>query len=334
MLTLLIIGAVALLFISAAMAPLESLSWWAGWYGTRDALDEEELKTQVQDASVPVSEAEHFLVYLSGIGAISGTSVPSEEIAFLDKLESYLPGTMLVRDVFPYSVTNRGLNGQRAFAWLWRGLEKQRLQRKAATLAFTILVRNMFQVAVSADPRYGPIFNLGVAQEIVQGLVRHGYPLGSNVPVTLLGWSGGGQISIGAANYLYGMLGAPIRVVSLGGVLSDDPGLLSLVHLYHLYGEKDPVQSLGAVLYAGRWPGAVQSPWNRAKEAGRITLRSIGPMTHNGKRNYFDAEAYLPDGQNHVDKTVDSVVDVLVEAGVARRTVTTADMSASMEGTR
>ncbi len=318
-----VIGILALLFISASLAPLESLGWWAGWSGARDALDEDELADQVHEAVVPVSTASHFLVYLSGIGAISGDSVPSEEIAFLDELESRLPDTVLVRDVFPYSVTNKGLNGQRAFAWLWRSLERQRVQQRAALLAFTINLRNMFQVAVSADPRYGPIYNLGVAQEVIRGLVRHGYPLGSGKPVTLLGWSGGGQISIGAATYLYSLLGAPIRVISIGGVMSDDPGLLSLVHLYHFYGDKDPIQRMGGVLYAGRWPGAVQSPWNRAKAAGRITLRSLGPIAHNGKGNYFSTETHLPDGRSYAELTVQSIVEVLTDAGLAPPTSAT-----------
>jgi pimeloyl-ACP methyl ester carboxylesterase len=166
------------------------------------------------------------------------------------------------------------------------------------------------------SPPTGPIYNLGVAQEIVRGLVRTGYPLGSGRPVTLIGWSGGGQISIGAATHLYSMLGAPLRVISLGGVLSDDPGLLSLVHLYHLYGDNDPVQRLGAILYAGRWPGAVQSPWGRANVAGRITLRSLGPVAHNGDTNYFATQTCFPNGQSYAASTVQAMLQVLREAGI------------------
>jgi len=33
----LITGVVALILISAAMAPLESLGWWAGWFGEKKA---------------------------------------------------------------------------------------------------------------------------------------------------------------------------------------------------------------------------------------------------------------------------------------------------------
>jgi hypothetical protein len=316
MLMLLIIGIIALLLISAALAPLESLSWYAGWYGQADVADDDDTVNALQETVQENIDAQHFAVYLSGIGAISGDSVPHEEIVFLDALEPQLAGTLLVRDVFPYSVSNKGLNGQRFFAAIWRWLEQRRLRNPNAVLANLVNIRNMFQVAVSADSRYGPVFNLGVAQEIVRGLVRHGYRVGSGTPVTLIGWSGGGQISVGAATYLYSLLGAPIRVISVGGVMADDPGLLSLVHLYYLYGNKDPVQRLGAILYAGRWPAAVQSPWNRAKAAGRISLIDIGPITHNNRGHYFDTETTFPDGQSYAERTQQAIISALEDAGL------------------
>jgi hypothetical protein len=205
------------------------------------------------------------------------------------------------------------------FARLWRWLEQRRLRDRGGVLLFLINIRNMFQVAVSADSRYGPIYNFGVAQEVVRGLCRHGYQIGSGKPVTLIGWSGGGQIAIGATTYLYGLLGAPIRVISVGGVLSSDPGILSLAHLYHLYGTKDPVQGAGAVLFAGRWPMEQQSPWNRALAAGRITLTSLGPIVHAGPRNYFDTERSMPDGQIYADRTRHELLNALDAAGVTVR---------------
>jgi hypothetical protein len=106
-------------------------------------------------------------------------------------------------------------------------------------------------------------------------------------------------------------------VISIGGVMADDPGLLSLTHLTHLYGEKDPVQRLGGVLYAGRWPIMTQSSWNRAQADGRITLTSLGPMAHNGKGNYFDHEREMADGQSYMDRTIAAVAAVLAKAHVA-----------------
>jgi hypothetical protein len=49
MLMLLIIGIIALLLISAALAPLESLSWYAGWYGQADAADNDDTVNALQE---------------------------------------------------------------------------------------------------------------------------------------------------------------------------------------------------------------------------------------------------------------------------------------------
>ena len=54
------------------------------------------------------------------------------------------------------------------------------------------------QLFVCADRRYGPTYNIGTAREIMRCLQRNGYQIGSGVPVTLIGWSGGAQIAIGA----------------------------------------------------------------------------------------------------------------------------------------
>src|SRR5829696_2516035 len=252
MITLLLIGAVALLLLPGVLAPLESLGWWAGWFGEQPANDDLD-DDAIGDPTGQGTPHTHYLVYLSGIGAISGTSVPAEELPFLQALRAYLPGTAVIDEVFPYSVTNLGLTGDRALASVWSWIERLRFKNPDTLLGLFVNLRNVFQVAVSADPRYGPMYNLGVAEEIWRYLRRHGYPPGGGEPLTLVGWSGGGQVAIGAATFLAPRLAAPLRVISLGGVLSDDPGLSSVEHLYHLYGSKDQVQALGGVLYAGRW---------------------------------------------------------------------------------
>jgi hypothetical protein len=134
--------------------------------------------------------------------------------------------------------------------------------------------------------------------------------------VTLLGWSGGGQIALGTATFLKRMLGAPIRVVSVGGVMSNDPGIDSLEHLYHFYGDKDPVQGLGGKVFAGRWPMFPQSRWNRALSDGRIQMESLGPLAHNGSGNYFDPETLLDDGRSCAEVTVAAVTRVLNQDGL------------------
>lgn len=252
-------------------------------------------------------EAAYYVVYLSGIGDIAGDAQPTIEVGFLKALQAHVPGAVLVDDVFPYAMENRGLTGQRLFSKMWRGIKRLQLEGRG-TLSALINIRNMFQVVVSADRRYGPIYNYGVGEVIVEHLIRQGYQVGSGKRVTLLGYSGGGQISIGTAAYLQTMLqGAPLQVISIGGVMSDDPGLDTVEHLFHFYGTKDPVQKIGEILYAGRWPLLPYSPWNQAKKAGKITMLPIGPIGHTGTGAYFDPESHLPDGQSFLDRTVEVV---------------------------
>jgi len=309
---LIFIGALALLFLTAALAPLESLGWYAGWFGEREAeIDGPPLVVPNETAE---PSAEHYLIYLSGIGAIAANSIPADELPFIAGLEERLPNTRVIVDVFPYSVTNMGLTGQRVTANVWRWIEQLRLKNPMAIAAFLVNLRNMFQVAISADRRYGPIYNLGVAREVRNSLLRHGYQIGSGTPVTLLGWSGGGQIALGAAWYLPGLIGAPIRVISVGGVMSDDIGLQRIKHLWHLWGEKDPLVPLGHWLYAGRWSYFPNSVWNHALAAGKITLIDLGPFTHNGKGNYFDDQTELHPGETHMQHVLNKVQNLLRQA--------------------
>jgi hypothetical protein len=172
----------------------------------------------------------------------------------------------------------------------------------------------MLQVAVSADPRYGPIYSLGVAQEIARSLARHGYRLGSQKPVCLIGFSGGGQVSVGCATYLSPLIDAPVKVISIGGVISDDPGINHVQHLTHFFGEKDPIQKAGEVLWPGRWPIMAQSDWNRAKARGKIDMVDLGPMAHNALGGYYDIRVSLPNHQNYCEATAQAVSKVITHS--------------------
>lgn len=314
MISLLILALLGLILLSAALAPLESLGWWA-WSGARPPRPDQ-LEKVAAAYSVPESDKDFYLVYLSGIGAISGTSIPDEEYPFIHGLEARLPNCEVISDIYPYSVTNTGLTVQPVFAGLWRRIERMRSKDPDSAPALVVNLRNAFQLFVSADRRYGPIFNLGVANEIMRGLIRHGYQPNKGKPVVLLGWSGGGQIAIGAVSYLAAGTGA-VYVVSVGGMLSDDIGFDRVTHLWHLYGSKDQLQALGQKLFAGRWPTKPQSPWNRALRAGKIDLIPLGPFKHNGACNYFDMVTVIPEeGRTYGEKTLETIAQVLTGAGL------------------
>ncbi|MEM8534566.1 MAG: hypothetical protein AAGF95_27225 [Chloroflexota bacterium] len=303
------IGIVALL-ISAVFAPIGALRWWRRRSITRSVIT----PAIPPRSSIPSEAAEHYIVYLSGIGDISGEYLSPHERQFLDRLNQHLPKTPIVRDVFAFSVENLGLTSNRFLGDFWKRIHTLKMQKgRFARLSLLINIRNLIQVAVSVDRRYGPIYNYGTAEMVLEGLLRQGYQLGSGKPVTLIGFSGGGQISLGSARYLKETIKAPLHVISLGGVLSNDPGIEYVDHLYHLYGSHDGAQALGAFLFPGRWPWFSQSLWNKALGREKISLQCIGPMAHRGKHGYMDFRSRFDRERSYCDVTISHIVHIIDE---------------------
>ena len=290
--------------LAGAMAPFEALGWWAGWYGRRL---EPPHPRPTKHREPPA--AHRFVIFLSGVHSVSGRAFAKREKEFLLRLRRRLPGVIFLQ-VFPYSVTNRPLTGQRLFAWFWRWALRMKRTRMAV-IGLLINLRNAWQVAVSADRRYGPIYNQGSAELLLSALEQAGYQPDSGLPVTLIGYSGGGQVAVGAASHLKEILKVPVTVIALGGVLSSDPGLLQLDRLYFLYGDRDEVQRLAGLLFPGRWPLLPYSTWNQARAQGNIEFIQLGPMTHTGKGVYLDAETLLPDGFSYLERTVEVVAELI-----------------------
>ena len=169
------------------------------------------------------------------------------------------------------------------------------------------------KLMVSADSRYGPMYNQGSAQLVLDGLQRHGYRPDGGARISLLGYSGGGQIALGSARYIAENLGTPVRVISLGGVLSSDPGIDEVEHLYHIRGEKDGVQRLGKIIFPGRWKALRNSDWNRALARGKISFIEMGPIAHNGPGGYLEEEQRLPDGRTFMEQTIDTIAELITK---------------------
>jgi hypothetical protein len=302
-----------LIFIFALLSPFESLGYWAGW--SNSALQRRQAKRQeLEKTSRPRDPGDgipnYFLVYLRGI-ATANADLGWRGNNFVNLLKEKLPGATIVADIFPYSAGNNPLTGERAFSQIYQWLLKTRIKSRNPIYAMIFTIRNVFQVAVSGDPRYGPIYNLSMAREIGFSLVRQGYRFGSGAPIWVMGWSGGGQISVGAARYLHRLFQTPVYVISIGGVILDDPGIDDITHLYHLEGSEDSYPRLGDYLSPGRWKFVRHSPWNKAWEEGRITVIDPGPMKHTGKDDYFDARAKLPNGQTHPERTAEVIADII-----------------------
>ncbi len=292
------------------LAPLETLGWYAGWFGT-ETLAEEEPALPSPDT---VRDPQAFIVFLSGIHVVAEHTFAPRERAFLDALRDTLPHAHLV-EVFPYSVTNRPLTGQRLFARFWRAALNLRLNRRGvlAAVGAVINLRNAWQVAVSADHRYGPMYDEGSAALAERALARAGYDPARRTPVVLVGYSGGGQIALGAATPLAKRIGRPVRVVSLGGVMASPRDLTGIERIVHLRGRYDRVARLGAIFFPGRWWFTPWSTWNRARATGIIDVEDLGPMDHTGPDGYLDEGAILPDGRTHRTATLDAIVRAVTE---------------------
>lgn len=307
--TLVAIAALALL-VGGLLSPLETLGWWAGWFGLGDT----ELALAEREPPADPAKMRHFLVFLTGVHSVSGQTFARREQDLLRELHLRVPDSVVV-EVFPYSVTNRALTGQRVFSWFWRWALSMKLSRRtlAGVAGLVINLRNLWQVAVSADRRYGPLYNQGSAELILGALVARGYEVGSGLPVTLIGYSGGGQVAVGAAGHLHEMLSCTVRVISLGGVISSDPGLAGVHRLYHLAGRRDMVQRLSYLFFPGRWPFVAYSSWNQAKAAGRVQQVDLGPMDHTGAGGYLDSRTFLEDSRSYLQATVDAIARIVEE---------------------
>ncbi|MGF1939257.1 MAG: CAAX protease [Nostoc sp. ChiQUE02] len=305
------IGVVALVF-SGLLAPFETLGWWAGWFG--DQVNTIQTTSTLSNPGQSPGNGRTFsryIIYLDGVGQSGEEYTPDVE-DFLTVLEPSLPQDIkLVRGLMMYSVLNKPLYEDRPLAFIWKLADKLRWQNPKALLGILVNLRNVLIVAVSADQRYGPIYNRGIAQVLYNGLIAQNYQPGSATPITLIGYSGGGQMAVASAPYLRQALEAPIDVVSLGGVMSANNNFLKLEHLYHLIGEKDSVQRLGPIMFPGRWQILLLSYWNRARRKGKISILSVGDVGHQVPGGYMDAEAFLPDGRSNLQQTIEIILQIL-----------------------
>lgn len=298
--------AVVALLITAALSPLETLSWWAGW--TEEEMDDPPVNGQ---ANSPAASGDKcYVVYLSGIASISGRFLIPREKAFIKGLRTHLPNAVIIDNVFPYSPAGMPLlAGTRFFDRLWRRIQKFKLEGRSTILSILINFRNVFQVMISADHRYGPIYNRGAATVIEDALLRAGYQRDSGAPVVIIGYSGGAQIATGAATYLKARLKAPIDIISIGGVMASEPGLYFVRNLHHITGDTDNVQKFGAIMFPERWKVMGHSEWNVADREGRIRRHHLENMLHAGARGYFG----LPkvNGVSNNERTLAVVTEIL-----------------------
>ena len=295
------------LIATAALSPLETLSWWAGW-SEDDFTPDEDLPAPTVSAPSSSTPNKHYIVYLSGVASLTGRNLLPRENAFLRRLRAANANADVIHDVFPYSPSGTPLLASpRAFDMIWSGIQKLNMQGRFSILGVLINLRNIFQVMVSADHRYGPIFNQGAASVIRDALEKAVYVSGA--PITIIGYSGGGQIGVGAAPFLKTWSGAHLRVISVGGVIASDPGLAFLDRLHMIIGTKDNVRRIGGIVFPDRWSIMGHSEWNTSLRAGRILYHRLDGVTHAGVKGYFGRVDI--NGKSNGERTLERILDIM-----------------------
>ncbi len=288
----LLVVAGLLLLVWGTLAPIGTLVWWLSQSAESLGLKKQEPKRLQASNPAAAKSAKRtidcYIVYLPGVGDFSANQLSSGEEFFLNRLEQLHPNCVTVRDVFPYSVANKDLGGERFLAPLWKAAEKADGWFKTANVL--IKIRNLWRFAIAADDRYGVVYGRGIAAAVIDRMnAVHPIPQSPKQPINLilLGTSGGVQVALGSVPYLHDRLPAKITVVSAGGAFDGETGFKTAEQVYHLKGQRDWVEGIPRIVFSSRWSWTVGSPFNQAKQQGRFHFLESGNHTHDGDQGYF-----------------------------------------------
>lgn len=307
---LLLAGGVLLLW--GTLSPIGTLTWWLRQGAKSPAPQDNEHTRKPNSKSLSVQSGRTpincYIVYLPGVGDYSANQLTSGEEYFLNALTKQHPNCVAVPDVFPYSASNESLGGRRVLGSMWTAIEQADGWLENADVL--IKIRNLWRFALSADDRYGPVYNQGIATAIVDRM-NAAHPIAQVQPrpfqIILVGTSGGAQVALGAAAHLDRWLNAKITVVSVGGDFTGTVGFEAADRVYHLQGTEDWIEDLSAVVFPSRWQWTVGSPFNRARQQGRYVEQTIGPHEHDGQRGYFGMVQVDNQPTTYVDLTLNAV---------------------------
>ncbi len=311
-LKLLVLAGVVLL-VWGILSPVGTLVWWLNQSAESLGLKSDEIdelpEGNDRPEEVPKSaNIDCYVIFLPGVGDFSADELTPGEEVFFDKLEQSHPNCVTVRDVFPYSVANEGLGGERFLAPVWRAIEEA--DGWLGNADFLINIRNLWRFAISADDRYGEVYNLGIANTIINRM-NAAYPIPKHpkerLKLILIGTSGGAQVALGAVSYLDQWLNAQLIVLSVGGSFDGEAGFEAVDYVYHLRGDRDWVEDITRYLFASRWPITVGSPFNQARQQGRYSIVNTGPHTHDGPEGYFGKASVGESQTTYVELTLQEV---------------------------
>jgi len=287
---------VLLVAIAGIYSLVSQFAFWEGWLKglPRPAEFFAQANHELEQSSAYPAEDvspsyRRYLVYLDGIHQVERDH-PPRITEFLDTLQAGLPDDIcLVRGLETYTVMPGALIDDAGSAWFWQRVFA--LQEHHPSLLVQLLCavlvqgNNVIKVGISSDRRYGPILNYELALKISLRLGELGYDLGHEL--VLLGYSGGGEMALGVADYLRRICHAPVRIMTCCGVFSGNQVLEGVERIHMLVGTKDPVAALGPLAYPGRSPLLPLSNWNKAKRQGFVEQIRIPGMGHNGSIGPF-----------------------------------------------
>jgi hypothetical protein len=300
-----------ILLVWGTVSPVGTLVWWVREGAENLGISRNQAQRSlpnVKDPAAPSKEISCYIVFLTGVGDFSTNELTPGEEYFLDQLEKKHPHCVTVRDVFPYSAANESLGGNRLLAPIWQFANSAEGWLAGADIL--IKIRNLWRFALSADDRYGEVYNQVIAIAIVERM-NAVFPIrkAGNRPVDLIliGTSGGAQVSMGAAEYLKQWLPTEITMISIGGVFSGNDGFVAVNEVYHLQGQQDWIEDISNIVFPSRWPWTVASPFSQAQRQGNYHVKTVGPQGHDGPQGYFGEAIAQPSQTTYVDLTLQAV---------------------------
>jgi hypothetical protein len=297
-----------LVLLWGSTAPVGTLVWWLD--RGQEKLSERSQKLEAlleNDSATEEGNKTCYIIFLTGVGDLSADELTDGETAFLDLLQQNQPQCITVRDVFPYSAANQDVDGQQVFEFL-REVREQSNAWEDVT-RFLLEARNVWRMGLSADNRYGRIYNSAIALTIIERMeAEQSVPISSETPIQLIlmGKSGGAQVALGAAPHLKDWLNAEITVVSFGGVFNGNEGFDAASHVYHFRGDRDWIENIGGIIFPSRWAWVFGSPYAQARQENRYTVVNSGSHEHMGDQGYFGKEQ-AEEGMPYVELTVKQV---------------------------
>jgi hypothetical protein len=295
------------LLAEGLLARYELMIYAAGWRAPSPQLPEDQPYARGADAARPPAA---YLVYLDGIGKRRFTDT-RDGGQLVQAIIARAPELRVLGQVQPYSPLADPLVGRPVWDWLRHHV------------GITLFLHNVMQTFVAADRRYRPLYNRAVGAQIADQLRLAGYEAGSGTPVVLLCYSGGAQVATGAVDRLFAELRAPLFLITLGGFHNGANDLTDAVHVHRLTSENDWIERVGIRFFPARWRIFRRSAWNRAIDAGKVTVHSLDPAAHIGPLSYISPTAHLADGRSYLDRTTETVIEIIrrdCEAHAARDT--------------